>query len=170
MCKKNMVKCQYKNTDLYPYLNSLHNYIEGRNTSWKDIIVKALERAEGYLNGIEEFSFGHGDFSPWNIKETVDGIYVYDFEYCLKTTVPYMDYFHFLCQHEIIKKNPKPPRVIKILERDRQELEKHIKNIDDTFIVYLLFIISFYIRRNNGKINEKNSNFLFRIALLEEML
>lgn len=81
-----------------------------------------------------------------------------------------MDYFHFLCQHEIIKKNPKPPRVIKILERDRQELEKHIKNIDDTFIVYLLFIISFYIRRNNGKINEKNSNFLFRIALLEEML
>lgn len=75
-----------------------------------------------------------------------------------------------MCQHEIIKKNPKPPRVIKILERDRQELEKHIKNIDDTFIVYLLFIISFYIRRNNGKINEKNSNFLFRIALLEEML
>ena len=81
-----------------------------------------------------------------------------------------MDYFHFLCQYEIIKKNPKPPRVIKILERDRQELEKHIKNIDDTFIVYLLFIISFYIRRNNGKINEKNSNFLVRIALLEEML
>ena len=81
-----------------------------------------------------------------------------------------MDYFHFLCQQEIIKKNPKPPRVIKILERDRQELEKHIKNIDDTFIVYLLFIISFYIRRNNGKINEKNSSFLFRIALLEEML
>ena len=170
MCKKNMVKCQYKNTDLYPYLNSLHNYIEERNTSWKDIIVKALERAEGYLNSIEEFSFGHGDFSPWNIKETVDEIYVYDFEYCLKTTVPYMDYFHFLCQHEIIKKNPKPSRVIKILKRDRQELEKHIKNIDDTFIVYLLFIISFYIRRNNGKINEKNSNFLFRIALLEEML
>lgn len=164
-------KCDYQITDLHGYLTYLWDIVRNHNFYKKEIVEKALECVNDYLeHDVKEYSFAHGDFTPWNMNETETGIYVYDFEYCMNTTVPYMDYFHYICQRELMKNENDIVRVVKIFEKDKEKICKYIKNPEKAFIVYLLFIISFYAKRNNGKVNEHSGRFLFRMSLLEELL
>ena len=164
------VSCDYELTDLYEYIKYLSDFTKNNDFYKKDIIKKAFECAYDYLKNINQFSFAHGDFTPWNMAEIKNGLYVYDFEYCMRLTVPYIDYFHFICQKEMIKNRADINCVIKKFENDKKEIKRHIENPDIIFIIYLMYIISFYIKRNNGSIRIKSGHFLFRIALLEELL
>lgn len=169
--KVTVCECDYHSTDLYGHLKYLSDIVKNNGFYKKEMIQKALACADSYLEQeVTEFSFAHGDFTPWNMKETETGIYVYDFEYCMNTAVPFMDYFHYICQREIMKNENDITRVIQILEEDKEKICKYIENPEKVFVVYLLFIISFYVKRNNGKANENSGRFWFRMSLLEQLL
>ena len=64
----------------------------------------------------------HGDFTPWNIFHSKDGLALYDWELYSETASPLYDLFHFIYQRGILMR-----------QESAQQIEKHLRNAFETF-------------------------------------
>lgn len=170
--KRTKVKCSYETTDMCDYLNYLEQQLEiNPDLSQYKILNSSIEVVKKWLQEDENiYSFAHGDFTPWNMYNAQNDIYVFDFEYCMNRTIPFMDFFHFICQTNLIAYNMNTEKTIKEYRRYKAKLEKYLGDADKAFVGYLLFVISFYIMRKNGDYDTNNKQFQYRIRLLEKLI
>ncbi len=67
-------------------------------------ISSKLEELMRSIDDKKSFTFGyaHGDFTPWNMKTTSDGLYLYDWEMASSFYPKGFDAFHFIFQQGIL--------------------------------------------------------------------
>lgn len=169
--ERTKIKCKYETTDMYKYIDYLERkLLTNSKLSEYKILNTSIEIVKEWLQENNIYSFAHGDFTPWNMYHMKNDIYVFDFEYCMKKTIPFMDYFHFICQANLIANHMNIRKTMKEYEDYKEKLERYVGDADKAFAGYLLFIISFYIMRNEDGYNTNNKPFQYRIKLLENIL
>ena len=162
----------YFKSDIYRYIIYLKKQIDiSRQLKSYDILSEGIQEVEKWLRKDERiYSFSHGDFTPWNMYCVDNNIYVFDFEYCMNKAIPFMDYFHYICQTGIIVQGMDKNKVLMSYKKNKKRLSKFLNEPNLAFVSYLLFIISFYFMRKDGNYDTDNSQFQFRIELLKSLL
>ena len=87
------------------------------------VLCNAIETVEEYLRQVCTFSVYHGDFTPWNMFEEDDKIFVFDFEYGKFSYPPYLDLLHYFTQSSIFEKKKS---VNKIMRDFSKEFKKRV--------------------------------------------
>ena len=95
------------------------------------------------------FAFSHGDFTPWNIYYVKDEIRLFDLEYCSNSMPAYIDIFHYLSQMMLLGNRYTAQCVMREYEHQLELISIYVDDPKTTFICYLVWIISFYIKRTN---------------------
>lgn len=125
--------------------------LEGRvSVNW----IALLKRATYILMrdfGAKEIAFGlsHKDFTPWNSLVSKDKIYVIDWEFAEKESMPFYDILHFEFQKYMVRKNVKAS--LEGILNDSREFKKLLidyafqTNCDTEFLIYYVL---FYICDN----------------------
>lgn len=161
-------KCEYKDTDfkiLIEYLKNIEISFDNRN-----LILDSISYIERELNSKKKlYSFSHGDFTPWNIYYNHKNIYVFDFEYCLEKNIPYIDVFHYITQVWILVEKLQYKKLWIKYQETKKILNNYVENPDFTYLCYILYIIAFYYKRNNGKFSESDNSFKYWIVILEKL-
>ncbi|MCR5703792.1 MAG: phosphotransferase [Eubacterium sp.] len=169
--EKTKVKIDYEESDFKKCIDYLKEQFS-RNPYWekKEEFQKIVLDTEQWMRDhLEHYSFAHGDYTPWNIYWDAQGVRLFDFEYSMKQTIPFLDYFHFICQSDIIRHHMDWKRTLKLYEKERGRLMKYSENPDKLFIGYLLYIIAFYLKRKDGEVPSKNGQLKYRLKLVEEL-
>ena len=163
-------KMYLEDTEYYEYVDYLKSIIEeDKKIADIECIKEAIDVIEKWGKEERIFTYAHGDFTPWNTYEIADGAYLFDFEYCIKEAIPYIDYFHFICQENMVMESKNIKKCMKTYNRDKMAIKKFVEP-QIAFIGYLLFIIAFYYKRNADDFNYSSKQFLYRIKLLEMVL
>lgn len=96
-------------------------------------------------------SAAHGDFTPWNILHSKNGLALYDFELYSDNATPLYDLFHFIYQRGILMRQDTAAQIEKDLKKAFKtfpELEAYLTQFNLTFNtchqLYLLSVSSYF--------------------------
>lgn len=157
-------KLDYKETDFYNSVQYLKANLDDFNAEEKVILKNSIEKIEEVLSKkTSEYSFSHGDYTPWNVYYKDGILHAFDFEYCSYTMPSFIDVFHYLTQMSLLGFNEEVGKTIHIYKKNRKLLEQYICNPDFTYLCYLLSIVSFYKKRTEydaESVNEKYSKWI----------
>ncbi len=169
--EKTKVQIDYEESDFKKSIDYLKEQFL-KNPYWekrKEFQKIVLDMEQWVQNYLKYYSFAHGDYTPWNIYWDSKGIEMFDFEYSMKYAIPFLDYFHFICQTDIIRYHMNWKRTLKVYEKERKHLIGYSENPDKLFIGYLIYIIAFYLKRKDGMISSENGQLKYRLKLIEEL-
>lgn len=119
--------------------------VEANQKMVLQIVDQVINR---YIHEKMEFSAYHADFTPWNMFMEGGKFFVFDFEYSRMSYPPFLDRYHFFTQTAIFEKHWDADRLWKCFRNgavDRWDKE--------TYVLYLLDIISRFAVREKGNIN-----------------
>jgi thymidylate kinase len=93
-----------------------------------------------------ELSIAHGDFTQWNMYQTMDGLYIYDWELSSDSKPKGFDYFHFIIQNDVLVEHKCWEEIYRnilnssgeLFNRDTNELKKYLR-------LYLLVNVVHYL-------------------------
>lgn len=115
------------------------------------ILIKSLKKLWQTLkNDHYLFTFSHGDFTPWNMKQTKNGLYLFDWELAERRPILF-DVFHYVYQDEIMVKRGDfrtiKSRLDKILAQEEMaEIIGEFKmDVTEYHKLYLLTNITYYL-------------------------
>ena len=168
----NLTKCKmnYVESDFFQSINILKNYLYLFQFDEQKNILGTINKIEERLAQPSYYSAYHGDFTPWNSYIINKELFVFDFEYFQKYTVPYLDYFHFFTQVCIYNKYMNTNAIFDRYLTNREMIQGQILNPDFYYICYLLTIMAFYLKRDNGFLNERiESCFKIWIGLIKKI-
>lgn len=167
----NATKCaaKYQNSDICIYFNKLSDLIANSPELKKNaVLCRSLSYVKDWLGAGEKiYTFAHGDFTPWNTYMVEDKIFAYDFEYCLERAVPFFDFFHFICQKNLIMRGMDTKNTIKEYNKFKSRMLQFIGEPDKAFCSYLLYTITFYLVRTENQMDLDDSKIKYRLSLLE---
>ncbi|MCI5055475.1 MAG: hypothetical protein MRY83_05155 [Flavobacteriales bacterium] len=92
----------------------------------------------------------HKDFTPWNILNTPNGLYVYDWEFGSSQTPLLFDFFHFHFQSEIMQGNKDFHSIKSKMDQELNQaeiqnlIEKHDIDVALHLELYMLYQIGYY--------------------------
>lgn len=148
-------KMSYAESDFAQSLQVLKSYIYLFKTKEQQYILHAISEIEKNLSRPSFYSAYHGDFTPWNCYIANKKLFVFDFEYFQKYTVPYLDYFHFFTQACIYNKYMEANGIFKEYLKNRELIQIKIGDADFYYTCYLLNVMAFYLGRDKGFLNER---------------
>ncbi len=148
-------KMAYVESDFTQSLQVLKSYIYLFKTKEQQYIFHAISEVEKNLIRPSFYSAYHGDFTPWNCYIVDKKLFVFDFEYFQKYTVPYLDYFHFFTQACIYNKYMEADSIFKEYLKNRELIQVKIGDADFYYTCYLLNVMAFYLERDKGFLNER---------------
>ncbi|MCY2687794.1 phosphotransferase [Salinimicrobium sp. TH3] len=147
--QKTQVKIPFEETDFAHSLNVLEGFLASMPTVDSDLIKKALLAVRNFFGeGTVEFSVFHADFTPWNMFVEKDELFVFDFEYAKFTFPPYLDFFHFITQIEIIEKKSSHVNIYNSCEIFSHRIPYLKQNFSIQYLSYLLAVVAFYFKIN----------------------
>lgn len=125
----------------------------------RDMLEEVISAVRNYLSKREDYSFYHGDFTPWNTYFTHNGLYVFDFEYAKRSYPPYLDLFHFFTQTELYQHKSTAEKIYNKFKKVfyTNEFAAVITDPEMYYIMYLLDIIGFYYKRDKGIRDEETT-------------
>lgn len=89
----------FEDTDYARTLSELESVAGRLPEDCRPTVMEALESVLASSRGrIVEGAACHSDFTPWNMFESGDGLYVFDWEYGRMTYPPMLDRYHFIVQ------------------------------------------------------------------------
>jgi len=138
------ISMPYEQTDLCKAIQQLKNRIGWLDQRHQHIVAEAIGLLEQHFGGTtQEWSAYHADFTPWNMFVEQGRLYVFDWEYALRSCVPGIDRYHFLTQTLIFEKH-----------RSADEIYEFFgKNLADSckihYLCYLLVTIATYVGRES---------------------
>lgn len=88
----------------------------------------------------------HGDFTPWNMFLQGRHLFVFDWEYALRTTPVNLDRYHFFTQHNFFESHWNAEQMVQYMATEEG---KWIKK--DDYKMYIVLIMSVFLSRENGK-------------------
>ncbi|MBW3090922.1 phosphotransferase [Bifidobacterium miconisargentati] len=165
-------RMRFEDTDYYEKLRHLQGVIQRiSDADERDVVRKAVDFVIGRYEGEEvDFGFHHGDFTPWNIADTPEGIAVFDFEYAKRTYPPYLDACHFYMQTQFFVHKRRDMRRI----LDDYMGDKHVEKLLHgdrlwCMLLYLLAVIDLYLSRGHENEDEMELR-TCRIDMLKEVM
>ena len=148
-------KMSYAESDFAQSVHTLDSHIHLFNTEEQQVILNAIEKIERDLSESSYYSAYHGDFTPWNCYIVDKELFVFDFEYFQKYTIPYLDYFHFFTQSCIYNKYMEADSIFEEYLNNRELIQSKIGYVDFYYTCYLLNVMAFYLERDKGFLNER---------------
>lgn len=145
----------YQDSDFCKSVDTLKSYISLFDKEEQNIINRAIEEIEKTLNQSSFYSAYHGDFTPWNSFLQGDKLFVFDFEYFQKYTMPFMDYFHFFTQSSIYNEYLESDKIFNKYVAIKDTIKHNIPNPDFYYTCYLITVMAFYLNRDNGFLNDR---------------
>lgn len=164
--KKTKINIDFQQTDFYSELNYLEFISNTQYVNDKHLFQYAIDILKKHYSNITEYSFFHGDFTPWNMFLDKGHLCVFDFEYAQFSFPPFLDKIHFLLQVWIIEQKLNSEQIFILLENIREK--EHINLIQ--IIAYLTHILSFYIRLYNGKFRTNDNGYIIWSQLLKKYI
>lgn len=158
----------YKESDLYERVKYLKDNIESFDEDQQRIINEAIKKIED--SDIKEYSFYHGDFTPWNIYYDNEEIQIFDFEYCCKFMPSYMDVFHYITQMSLLGKRNTAQCAMMEYEKCSKLIEEYVPNPDIIFTCYIIWVISFYLERSYDNLDRVADLLNIRVEILEYLV
>lgn len=171
LCSKTKIKIRFNQSDYAQMIQNLKINCQKLNAKQNKIVNTAIGDVENCYreNPYVEFSFYHGDFTPWNTAICNGNLYAFDFEYFKKTYPPYLDAFHFFVQTEIFIHHNSPEYILKKRKRIFKLLECQRVEVDFAFKLYLLEVINLYLARTDCENEMEVKNMELRLRLLQEL-
>lgn len=148
-------RMSYAESDFAQSVNVLKNNIRLFKADAQQEILHAVVEVEKKLVEPCSYSASHGDFTPWNSYIINEKLFVFDFEYFQKYTIPYIDYFHFFTQSCIYNEYMEADAIWEKYMTNREMIQNRIDNADFCYTCYLLSIMAFYLKRDDGFLNER---------------
>lgn len=125
--------------------------------------IKSLDKTGAVSKSIEivldrlskqsvDYSFHHGDFTPWNTYVEQGRLYAFDLEYAKRTYPPHLDYFHFFTQTAIFEKHLDADGVWQLYQKNKRNADELFGKafVDFSYLLYLLNIIAHFSKREKG--------------------
>jgi hypothetical protein len=114
----------------------------------------------------------HGDFTPWNIFEIKNNLYVYDWESSDQKSFVYYDYFHFIVQSELIIRKSSPTKILQVIKSNLKLLDLSYFECDWRLylLAYLMDIMHYNLDLLNKGILSIDTNLNLRMNMLEMTL
>lgn len=162
--QRTKTKLKFENTDFYLELQYLESVLEQQTHEARDIYQRAILILKMYYSKISEYSFFHGDFTPWNMFFEKGNLCVFDFEYAQMSFPPYLDKIHYILQVWIIEQKLNAEQIFTHLEILR--LHNKIETIQ--LIAYLTHILAFYTKLYNGKFDPTDNGYIIWSTLLNK--
>ena len=157
----------YKDSDFctsVEYLKTQMNVFDKEQQSIVKYAIEMVEQAE------LTFTFSHGDFTPWNIYYVGDEIRLFDLEYCSDSMPAYVDVFHYLSQLTLLGNRYTAQCVMREYEHKLDLISEYVDDPKSIFVCYLIWIISFYIKRSGSDIERIRENLDVWVDMLEYMV
>ncbi len=131
-----------------------------RNRYYRHLLEEGASAVERRLRSVElPFHFCHGDFAPWNAKQSRNGLYVFDWECADPQGPPGWDLFHFLTETGLLLQRATPRQLLDdILSGPASDrLRKYLQLISireewlaPLYLAYLVCRLSLYARVDEG--------------------
>lgn len=134
----------YKDSDYCKNVEYLKTQMGVFDEDQQPIIEEAIKKVE---SADINFAFSHGDFTPWNVYYVGDEMRLFDLEYCSNSMPTYVDVFHYLSQMTLLGKRFTAQCAMREYEHQLNLLSEYIEDPKFTYICYLVWVISFYIKR-----------------------
>lgn len=150
--KKTGVAMGFRHSYEYALLEALAGYLEADCEHDSTLLQKMLRKIEKKTEAVvTHLCCGHNDFTPWNTYWTEGNLQVFDFEYAQMNCVPYLDAFHYWLQPLILDQKRSPEEIMRNLTELKSLPLSDGMQLEEWFALYLLKIIAFHYRRNDGK-------------------
>lgn len=161
-------KVDYIETDFYKDVEYLKECKKDFGDDQQEIIEYSIKAVEEQIKEKPlDYSFSHGDYTPWNVYYTCGLINVFDFEYCSYFMPSYVDVFHYITQMSLLGKKCDVGGAVHTYRKYRKLIEEYVCNPDLIYACYLLHIISFYKKRTEVNTSEMEDKYLKWIGILE---
>ena len=163
-------KMNYADSEFAQSINILKIYLHFFRSSDREVILQSIDEVEKSFVRPSYYSAYQGDFTPWNSYIVNKKLFVFDFEYFQKYTVPYLDYFHFFTQTCIYNEYMTADAIFDKYVTNKDFIQSQICNSDFYYTCYLLTVMAFYLKRDNGFLNERiKSCFKIWIELIKKI-
>ena len=147
--KKTKRVMPFEETDYCRTLSELREHLDWLpSDESKAIVGSAINKVfMGHKGRMVEYGVYHADFTPWNMFVDRGRLFVFDWEYAMKTYPPMLDRYHFFMQTAIFEKH-----------WQAEEIKVYIHSGDGSWIdsatyrLYLLDIIARFTMRERGNI------------------
>lgn len=174
MCNKTSVSSRFYKSDFYnETIDLLDNFkcIKQKYhiTKYDYIIQSMVDKIKLSADNKEVLSFYHGDFTSWNSFINNQQMFVFDFEYSRLCFPKYLDIFHYFTQNCLYQMNCDANTLYKYYNSNVKPLIQHLfSNVDYSYSLYLIYIISFYVKREKNTMSMEILNqIIIRLDLLE---
>lgn len=145
---KTSTEYKFEDTDYYKIVSALKDRLNDlpdcMNRNVVDQSISAI--FDNYSNKQVNAVAMHGDFTPWNMFLQKDHLFVFDWEYALKSSPLNLDRYHFYSQQAFFEKHWNAAQVMEFMatEEGKWMQREHFK-------MYLILIISVFVTRETGK-------------------
>ena len=137
---------RYEETDFFRMMHVLRDRMGWLNDKQQRIVQQTLEVAEKPLLGkTVEWSAYHGDFTPWNMFVEGGELFVFDWEYALRTFPPHLDRYHYLTQTLFFENHCSADDIFAFFKKCDNHFDKN------HYLCYLLATISIYLSRESDQ-------------------
>ena len=151
-------QCSLKETDEYKWLltlRDLEDKLSCISVNGRSVVKNGVKLVcDYYGEQISAFSAYHSDFTPWNMFEESDELFVFDFEYAGLTYIPYLDLFHHFTQTGIFEQKLGANALYKSYCNKMGFWESYFDSPDVAYLAYLLDQLAKFIGREKGKMPE----------------
>jgi hypothetical protein len=159
LSQKTCKNCAFHETEYYKMLQEFKsNYDKMPFIYDKEMLNDAIMIIEKRMGNEKEYSFYHGDFTPWNTYLTKKrSIEAFDLEYSKYSYPKLLDIFHFYTQVCIYEKEMDSDNIIKTFEKYfiKGKFSGYFDNAFFSYLLYLVDIINMYLIRDYGVYSEE---------------
>lgn len=167
LMKKTKTKVRWEDSDYYKLI-SIEEADLSRLPNNKILLMNAIELIkESHKEEVVVLYAAHGDFTPWNsFYNRKNDLYVFDFEYSMESCTAYYDLYHWFVSDCIFRLHYGYEQIVDAFEKSI--IRRYVKNAEQLFVLYLLGIICFYLKRDGeNKSDDNQRNIEIWIKLLE---
>lgn len=151
--------CYFNDTDYYKMLQDFETNLKKMPFLCdEDMIEEIIQLIKNKLENVKEYSFYHGDFTPWNTYlSKSNSIEAFDLEYAKYTYPKMLDIFHFFTQIKLYESDENVDEILIDFKRYFifGDLSGLFENAYLSYLFYLVDIINFYLERDYGAFSEK---------------
>lgn len=142
----------FEETEYFQHLDYLNKHLDYfSEKSIKGCVQSAIKQQMRQKGNLVQYVTCHADFTPWNMFMEENRLFVFDWEYAIRTCPEGLDYFHFYTQTRIFEKHYN-------INQIWNEYINNSRRNDEKYLSYLLLIVSIYIERNilSGSIEKES--------------
>ena len=160
LAEKTKVSVCYTDSDFGKMIHSLSLHLDCFDDEDKKYLKQGIDVVNDFYKDKSDFSFYHGDFTPWNTFEENGKLFVFDLEYASRSCPPYMDLFHFFEQVGRLENNMEAADLYNEYVRKKPLIEKYTSSPSILYISYLLYVFTFYSQMFDWKFPKEDVGYI----------